>query len=61
MHVLESTKKLIQEKAVMLRSQVIVCFDHLMQVRLHELKDNIDIFELPSGRGQHNAFNLDYV
>lgn len=61
MHVLESTNKLIQEKSVMLWSQVIICFDHLMQVRLHELKDNIDIFELPSGRRQHNVFNLDYV
>jgi hypothetical protein len=61
MDVLESTKELVQEKTVMLWSQVIICFDHLMQVRLHELKNNIDISELPSGRGQHNVFDLDYV
>ena len=61
MYVLESTKKLVQEKLVMLRGKVIIRLDHLMEIRLHELKHNIDILKLPPRRREHDVFDLNYV
>ena len=62
MHVLESTNKLIQEKAVMLWE---LGYHLLWSLDAGQTpwaqRQHIDIFELPSGRGQHNVFNLDYV
>jgi hypothetical protein len=40
-----STKKLVQEKLVMFRAEVIIRPDHLMEILLHELKNNIDVSE----------------
>ena len=61
MYVLESTKKLVQEKLVMFRGEVIIRLDHLMEIRLHKLKNNIDILELPPRRREHDVLNLNYV
>jgi hypothetical protein len=61
MYVLESSKKLVQEKLVMFRGEVIIRPDHLMEIRLHELKNNIDVLELPPRRREHDVLNLDYV
>jgi len=61
MYVLESTKKLVQEKLVMFRGEVIIQLDHLMEIGLHELKNNIDILELPPRRREHDVLNLNYV
>ena len=32
-----------------------------MKIRLHELKDNVDVSELPLGRREQDAFDLHYI
>ena len=61
MHILQGTKHLIKKKLVMLLSQVIVSFDDLVQIRLHELKHDVNVFELSFRRRKHDAFDLDYI
>lgn len=61
MDVLESTEKLVKEKLVMLCCEVIIRSDDLMEIRLHELENNIYILELPPRRGEHYVLDLYYV
>jgi hypothetical protein len=61
MDVLERTEKLVKEKLVMLRCEVIIGSDDLMEIRLHELENNIYILELPPRRGEHYVLDLYYV
>jgi hypothetical protein len=61
MYVLESTEKLVKEKLVMLRCEIIIRSDDLMEIRLHELENNIYILELPPGRREHYVLDLYYV
>jgi hypothetical protein len=61
MDVLERTEKLVKEKLVMLRCEIIIRSDDLMEIRLHELENNIYILELPPRRGEHYVLDLYYV
>ena len=42
----------------MFRRQIIISFDDLMQIRFHELKNNVYVFEFPSGRRQQDVLDL---
>ena len=46
---------------MMLLSQVIISFDDLVQIRLHELKHDVNVFELSFRRRKHDALDLDYI
>jgi hypothetical protein len=43
MDVLKRTEKLVKEKLVMLRFEIIIRSDELMEIRLHQLENNIYI------------------
>lgn len=58
MYVFQSSKQLIQEKLIMLRGQVIVSLYNLVQIRLHEFKNNIYIPELPPRRREQDMLYL---
>ena len=45
----------------MLFGQIIIGFNNLVKIRLHELKHNVDVFELSPRRGEHNVLDFDYV
>jgi len=57
----EASKKLVQEKLIVLRAKIIICLNHLMKIRLHQLKHNIDIPELSSWGRKHYMLDLDYI
>ena len=61
MYILEATEKLIKEKLIMLRSQIIISLNNLMEIRLHELENDVNVFELSFRRRKHDALDLDYV
>lgn len=44
-NILKTTKKLVQEKLIMLRCKIIISFNDLMKIRFHQLKNNINIPE----------------
>ena len=58
MDIFETTEQLIQEELIMIRSQIIIRLNHLMKIRLHQLKHDVNIPELSTGRRQHNMLNL---
>ena len=58
MYVFQSSKQLIQEKLIMLWCQVIVSLYNLVQIRLHEFKNNIYIPELPPRRRKQDMLYL---
>ena len=45
----------------MLRSQVIIRLDNLVKIRLHELENNVNVFELSPRRWEQDVFDLDDV
>ena len=61
MHIFKGTQHLIKKKLMVLASQVIISFNDLMKIRLHKLKDNINISEVSLRWRQHNAFDLNYI
>lgn len=61
MYILKATEELIEEKLVMLRGQVIIGLDNLMEIRLHELENDVDVSELSPRRRQQDVFDLDDV
>lgn len=58
MYIFQPAEKLVQEKLMVLRSKIIICFNHLMEVRFHELKHNIDILKLSPRRRKHDVLNF---
>lgn len=61
MNILQGSKKLVQEKLMVLRCEIIVRLYNLMKVRLHQLENNIYVPELPSRGRKHNVFDLDDI
>lgn len=61
MDIFQCTKELVQEELVMLLGQIIIGLDNLVQIRLHQFKNNINVLEIPSRRWQHDVLDLDYV
>lgn len=45
----------------MFLGQIIIGLDNLVQIRLHQFKNNINVLEIPSRRWQHDVLDLDYV
>ncbi|BAT13564.1 Os11g0271675 [Oryza sativa Japonica Group] len=56
MYVLQSSKQLIEEKLVVFWSQVVVGLYNLVQIRLHEFKNNINVLEFSPRRRKQNMF-----
>ena len=44
-YVFQATQELVEEELMVLCRQVVVRLDNLVQVRLHELKDDVDVLE----------------
>ena len=42
----------------MLRSQVIIRLDNLVKIRLHELENDVNVFELSPRRREQDVFDL---
>lgn len=61
MDVLQSSQELIEEELIMFGSKIIISLDDLMEIRFHQLKDNINISEFPSRWRQHYMLDLHYV
>jgi hypothetical protein len=61
MNVFEGSKKLVETELVMLFCQVIICLNNLVEIRLHELKKDISIFEVLPRWRQHDVLDLDDV
>ena len=61
MYILEATEKLIKEKLIMLRSQIIISLNNLMEIRLHELENNVNVSKLSPRRRQQDVFDLNDV
>ena len=40
------------------RARSPLLFSHLVQVRLHQLKHDVDVLEIPGGRRQHDVAHL---
>ena len=45
----------------MLRSQVIISLDNLVEIRLHELENNVNVSELSPRRRQQDVLDLNNV
>lgn len=61
MDIFERTEHLIEKELVVLLCQVIIGLDNLVEVCVHELKDNKYILVVPPGRRQHYVLDLDDV
>lgn len=61
MNVLHPSEQLIQEELMMFWCKIIVRFYDLMEIRLHQFKDYIDVLEFPPRRRKHNVLDLNYV
>lgn len=60
-NIFQATQKLVQEKLIMLRCQVIICLNYLVKIRFHQLKNNIDISKFsPRGR-KHYVLYLNNI
>ena len=46
---------------MVLRAEVVVGLDDLVEVGLHELEDNVDVTELAARRREHDVLDLDDV
>jgi hypothetical protein len=60
-HVFQAAQHLVEEELVVLLRQVVVGLDHLVQVRLHELEDNVNVAELARLRREHDVLDLHNV
>ena len=60
-HILEPAQQLVEEELVVLRREVVVGLDDLVQIRLHQLEDHVDVPELPRRRRQHDVLDVDDV
>ena len=60
-HILEPAQQLVEEELVVLRREVVVGLDDLVQIRLHQLEDDVDVAELPRRRRQHDVLDVDDV
>ena len=61
MYIFKTTKKLVQEKLIMLGCKIIICLNYLVKVGFHQLKNNIDIFEFPAWRRKHDMLYFNNV
>lgn len=60
-YVLHPTKQLVEKELMVLRAEVVVGLDDLVEVGLHELEDNVDVTELAARRREHDVLDLDDV
>lgn len=61
MDIFQGTKHLVQKELVMLLGQIIVRLNNLVQIGIHEFKDNIDILEILLARWKHDVLYLNYI
>lgn len=57
-NVLQPTEHLVQEELMVLRCQVIVGLDHLVQIGLHQLENNKNVLKIARRGGQHDVLDL---
>jgi len=61
MDIFHCTEHLVEKELEMLLCEVIIGLDNLVEVSVHELKDNKYIFEVPPRWRQHYVLDLDDV
>ena len=61
MNELQSSEHLVEKELEMLCGEVVISFDNLMKIRFHELKDNVNIFEVTGWRRKQDMLNLNYI
>ena len=55
---LQCSEELVEEELVVLRSEIIVCFNNMMEIRFHELENHIDISEFSPRWRENNVLNF---
>lgn len=57
-YVLHPTEQLVEEELVVLRSEVVVGLDDLVEVGFHEFEDDVDVAELAARRRENDVLDL---
>lgn len=61
MNVFEASDDLVEEEPEMFLAEILLTLEYFMQVRIHELEDNVNIFKLLSRKGCKDSLYLDDI